>query len=443
MRKTFYTLLMTMLLIPAVASAKWERCFELTAPYTVFKTSQGRLLASDIDPDGRGDIFYSDDNGDTWTPCETMDYGWTQFIEADGHIFGIAMRKPRVCRSDDGGLTWMILSYENTVKDFLPIDPKSDFGAYAGTWDDATGRLYIPVFGQNVGVIYTPDLGQTWKLTNRQSLLFAPDAFSEEPYTDSYYTANTIGGKVTVGGLYCWYEYDSQTDRWSQVRDDKGNIFNSNCLAGFSQYGGYLYCARAMEAQADPSQNYYPPFILRTKDTRTWEELARPDGEVFNYIRSLWRDNDGLYCTVRELNCWYSPNDGEDWINIAAGYPLCYCPGMTADDKYVYIAAYDPKDSALNDGIYRLPKTQLLTSDRGKQDSIEETAVPALDVTVTDTEISVAYPGPAAITVTATDGRRLLRRNALRADISHLPAGVYIYNVKTPGNSLSAKFVKQ
>lgn len=443
MKRLYYTLLIALFLLPSAAWAKWERCFNLNCSYSVFMTSGGRLLAGGVDPAGQGDIYYSDDNGDTWTACETMDYGWCHFVEADGHIFAIASRKPRVARSDDGGENWMILNYEKSVEQFLPIDNTSDFGAYAATWDPATQRLYIPIFAQNAGVIYTADLGKTWVHTNRQSLLFAPDEFASEPYTDSFYTANTIGGKVTVGGLYYWYEYDAKADRWTICKDDKGNWFNSNCLGACSQYNGTLYAARAMESQADPSQNYYPPFILRTKDACKWEELPRPDGEMFNYIRSLHRDANGLYATVRELNCWYSPNDGEDWFNIAAGYPSAYCPTMTADDKYVYIAAYDPNTSGANDGIYRLAKADLLNSDRNAQGAVQEIDRPDIEVTVNDNEINVQWNGPAAIAVYHCDGRKAMQRNGSRAEISSLPAGAYIYTVTTPEQTVSAKFIKK
>ncbi|MBD5356383.1 MAG: exo-alpha-sialidase [Bacteroides sp.] len=182
--------------------ADWEQVHSLPNTYAHFITSEGVNLMSDYRDNRDGGIYYSEDGGATWTKSEVRDYWFSNFYEADGYIFAIGSGC-RIGRSEDGGRTWDLLNYSKAIEDWVPNKVLDATVCYAITVLD--GVLYAGDFSGG-GVICSNDYGETWEMTDRDSLYIYFTGESE-PQMDSFYHLEAFKGMVYAFGLYSVHAY--------------------------------------------------------------------------------------------------------------------------------------------------------------------------------------------------------------------------------------------
>ncbi len=155
-----FSILASVVLAPSEMKADWEIVHPLPSTYAHFITSEGLHLMSNYLNTRNGGIYYSEDNGLSWTKSDVRDYWYSNFYEVDGYIFALGAGC-RIGRSEDGGRTWDLLNYSTAVKDYVPEKALDGTVCYAITSLD--GVLYIGDFSGG-GVLRSEDFGETWEM---------------------------------------------------------------------------------------------------------------------------------------------------------------------------------------------------------------------------------------------------------------------------------------
>lgn len=400
--------------------ANWEQVRSLPNTYAHFITSEGVQLMSDYRRDRDGGIYYSEDNGINWTKSEVRDYCYSNFYEADGYVFALGSGC-RIGRSEDGGRTWDLLNYSKAVEDWLPKAALDETVCYGLTVLD--GVLYAGDFSGG-GVICSNDYGETWEMTDRESLYIHFSGDSED-YMDNFYHLEAYKGKVYAFGLYSVHAYVPEEKKWLTLP------INSNCLASVTVMGETMICGRAM-TNFDMEADY-----LLACDGEHWTALPRPDTDD-NNVRALGNDGKYIYSIHNGGPMYYTDNMGETW-NVTDPFPEFLFPLTFAHDAdYVYTAVYSPIDTEEKSGLWRFPKSELKTS------GVKTIEVDAPYVPRYVGSRIICGSDAKKISVMLPDGKVVMEvANVSEADLSPLPAGIYLYSVDFGNRSHSGKIIKQ
>ncbi len=425
----------------ASAASPWELSLSLKAVDAVYVTSKGTVLAADNDfmyPETSG-IYYSDDEGETWTQASVGQWLYNYFFEAGDYVFALG-ESGRLARSEDDGHTWTVLNYTRYVEDYIDAKEEDELVAYSASYDPEKQRIYLPVWSSTVGVIYSDDFGVTWSFTDRESLLLR----FEDGTTvfDNFYSSTFFNGQLQVYGIYRIFIYDAENDTWDCMRNKDGYEVNTNFLAVTKVHDGILYASRGME---DDDEDM--PFIMYTPDMVNWGAVAsRPATIVTNYVRAINHDGEYLYAATINRGIFRTKDLGQTWESVGEGLPIHkQYPEILADrtvqlafsENYLFAAQHDYFNST--SGVYRVRRGD----DMGEEvNSIAEIFGEPVSVTVSDSEISA--PGAAAISVCAVTGVEVLGTSGSTLSTASLPTGVYVYVVTTSnGSQTTGKFIKR
>ncbi len=408
------------LLSTQTAQADWEQVYSLPTTYAHFITSEGLHLMSDYRDNRDGGIYYSDDSGATWTKTAVRDYWFSNFYEADGYLFAIGAGC-RIARSEDGGRTWDLLNYSKTVEEWIPKGATEESVCYGITVLD--GVLYAADFSGG-GIISSPDYGETWEMTDRESLYIYLQG-DTQPYMDNFYHLEAYKGKVYAFGMYSIHSYSPDEKIWKVIP------INSNFMGSVTIFNDKLICARAV-ANDDINADY-----MFCCDGETWSVLDRPDTKD-NNVRFLWSDDRYIYSMHHEGPMYYTDDMGATW-NVSSNFPGGLYPlTIATDNDYVYAGVYSPIPSETQSGLWRMSKSELKSS--------------GIDLTVAEghttpaiTDDRLICGGQAlSVNVFSTDGQLIVSaNNVAEIDLSELHKGIYIYNVNYSSHSISGKFVRQ
>ncbi|MDE7388161.1 MAG: hypothetical protein K2M97_02780 [Muribaculaceae bacterium] len=425
--------------IQAVAD-EWEPTLLNTGALKVFTTKAGLVLCSDYNYiQKEGGIYYSEDQGKTWEKSDAKEYYYWDFAEHDEYIWACGFNC-RMARSEDGGYTWMTLSFQTLAEEYM--DPRelaelSSVQSYAVTYDENHSRLFVGVFSQALGVIYSDDNGETWERTNPAGMLLSYDANKDEAVYDNIYNVVLFKDKIYAMGMIYHYVYDYETNGWTRMRDDNGDLVHSNFLAAATVMNGVLYAARGMDDN-DPAK----PYMCLTENMSLWFPLPRPEDSMSNYINGLTNDGYNVYALNFYDGVYYTSDEGQTWGWLGKdGYPEWdpmkfeiepHPTGITITEDYVIICLY-----ALNtptSGVYRIarPKEGAALGSIVTDSFRAEVGAGAITVSGTDS---------ALITVTAASGVTVASVTGTSLGIGSLPAGVYIYTVTADGHTATGKFI--
>lgn len=445
MRKTFTSALLKAAVAACAiaawqpAHAGWEQVSSHSCTYAHFITSQGTFLLSDLDYERNGGIYYSEDQGKTWVKTEVRDYNYNRFYEADGYIWAVGA-SARIARSSDDGRTWEVLNYSNALKGVVDDKALSSLEAYAIVKYD--GRLYIGDFAGG-GVLYSEDNGESWNLTDRESMTINVGDVGE--IVDAYYNLMAYKGYIYAFGAYSVHRYDPSADLWTPV-DVK-----SNFMAVATIFNDRLVCGRSL-ASFDPAEDY----LVWTEDGDTWKGIMAPEprteyGISLN-IRAMYSDDkciytvgpDGLeknpeqpgpeYVNAPEFH--YTSDFGLSWTFVPGlplrGFPLT----LTGDDDYIYTAVYYPQPNVEESGLWRISRKEL-----------EGTGVASVE----GTGFSAAV-GNGVLRASAVADRMVVRNLAgvvvaeaqgvASMDVRGIEKGVYLYEVSLGSEKVAGKFVR-
>ncbi len=413
------------------ANAKWEMLRSQRAPYCMHITPEGNILVADYLFDETGGIYLSEDQGATWVKTDAPDYTYGKFIDAGEYVIATGA-KCRVARSKDGGKSWEVTNYASAIVDIVGERITDNTICYTATMHG--NRLYIGDFGGG-GVLYTEDFGETWVLTDLESLQYeAPGKDGTlTKMTETIYNVVSYKDNLYAFGVYYIYRYDEVNDKWIVLRDD------SNFMAQSTIFNGMLLCGRSVMDQTPEN-----PFIV-TFDGSTWGDIKRPTNMamVDNNIRSLESDDTHIYVAFQQSGIFTTCDNGENWYNISEGLPsdktyeefYQHTIDLEEDKDYLYVVVYDiPTASREIDGIYRFPKSKI------KELSSK------LDITNSEEAVycdgEYLYVGECNSVVISDLFGRTFEVAVVDGKVSlqGLANGVYVYNVD---NAVAGKFIKK
>lgn len=423
------------------ASAQWEQSLPQAFAQSVFVTSKGVVLAGDQNDSQEGGIFYSTDEGDTWNKSDIADKWWCRFFEGGDYIFAIAEYEPRIARSEDGGKSWTVMSYERVLADIVSAKELPYLHSYTASYDSERNRIYMPIYSETAGVIYSDDFGETWKLTDRESLLID---WGDQKAMDNFYGSTMFNGNFYALGLYGLWKYDADADKWDAVRDSDGNIFNSNALVSSIVRNGRFIAGHAAE-----STDASPEYLYSSTDMVNFTPMPKPHYEVEGipegtdplswYVRAITQDDERIYTGLLYSHIFYSEDEGETWTFFSEGlpkWPYGYnifqtnTISLAASENYLFSAQFSV--SSNNGGIWRVKKPELGAAPSVITDDSE--------VKYANGVLSVTS-GNAMIEVFALDGSRMLAAETDALSTASLPRGIYTYRVALPGRVITGKIV--
>ena len=208
---------------------KWEKIHDFPGTNDFFITKSGNMLMADLLFDWNtyatiGGIYISKDKGETWTKTGAKDYCYNYFIENDEYIFAAA-GACRVARSNDGGETWEMLSYQNQVVDVLGEENLEYALAYSmAIYED---KLFVGDFTGG-GIVYSADNGETWVATDVETLKFDPEEEGgktkelqadkkDTRVVENIYNMMVYNGDLYAFGTYCVFKYLPETNSWETL----------------------------------------------------------------------------------------------------------------------------------------------------------------------------------------------------------------------------------
>lgn len=421
------------------AYADWEQVSSHPSTYAHFVSANGTFLLSDLDYSRKGGIYYSEDRGKSWIKADVKDYNYNRFYEADGYIWAVGA-SARIARSADNGHSWEVLNYTKALEGIVDDKALGSLEAYAIVKYD--GRLYVGDFAGG-GVLYSEDNGESWKLTDRASMMINMEGIGEA--MDSYYNLIAFKGYIYAFGAYCVHRYDPSADVWSPV-DVK-----SNFMSVATVFNDRLVCGRSAP-NYDPAEDY----LVWTEDGDRWRGIMAPEptseyGSSLN-VRALYSDEKCIYTAgpdgiveetvngqlmpVRTPEFHYTTDFGASWKSVGGlprnGYPLT----LASDDDYLYCAVYCVKPEETESGLWRLDKKEL-----------EQTGVATVDADVPDAvyadgRLTVARMAD-RMTVYDLSGREVASACGVKSlDVRGISKGVYVYEVSLGGERVTGKFVR-
>lgn len=435
--KTF-CLLVALCTFTVSNAQSWVKKFDLTGANAVFVGAGGNIIASNYyyDYEGNdivylGGIYYSQDQGETWTKCDVRDFNYSRFFQVDDYIFALG-EGCNIARSKDDGITWEILNYAYALKGIVD-DKALEYGiAYASVYHNK--RLYIGD-GNGGGVLYSEDYGETWQLTDRESLKF--NLYGDE-VLDTYYDMAVNNDEILLFGVYMIYRYDIENDKWILLRND------SNFMGVPVTYGNKLICGRGII-----NYDMNASFLEYTEDGgRTWGTLPRPEGEANNAIRTTATDQVNLYVGIQMGEMYYTKDLGENWTIISDGLPYTVNPehgtkvyehvvSLDLDSDYLYVAVYDePWSGSTLSGVYRYKISEL------PQASVGTITNDAHKVFFNDNNLCLARPANIAI-YNITGALVSASNNCNCLNLDNLANGVYIYEICDANTRTTGKFIKK
>lgn len=404
--------------------AVWERVLNHPATLKVFKTSDGTLLMSDFpdDPDvpNNGGIYYSTDKGVTWTKTKVRGYNFDTFVEGGGYVFATATGC-RIGRSADNGKTWEILSYRSVIE---PIsDPKGiDYDVSYGM-NYIGNRLYVSSFNTGA-VLYSEDFGDTWNLTDYESLMINVGG---QLTSDYCYNIVDFNGTPIFCGMYALHYYDADNDKWTSFR-------SSNFLGVIAKKDSVYYCARAMD-----HQNL--PFIETTTDFSTWDSIPPTPFTYNRNIRCMNVDSlGGIFVGMPLTGVAFTPDKGESWYmfdNDPGKYPCA----ITFDNEYVYVAVYDFVGGSKSTGIWRMKLDSLKNMYESGINAIINDGISGY--TFDGNTLRVDNGGDASLTISDMAGRsQKLTLSEGAVSLDGLAPGVYVFVARTASGVVTGKITK-
>ena len=238
-----------------------------------------------------------------------------------------------VCRSDDGGRTWVKSNtgMEPTAATHILLDPTSPPDARI---------LYVAAFGR--GVYKSTDGGKSWALKNNgitQTEPFAWRLARDEKGTLYVVLARrSEDGSIGGPGDGAIYKSTDGAETWTPMQLPSG-VNGPNGLAIDPKNPERLYLAAW--ARASGMHGEGGGIYLSEDGGKTWKHVLDRDQHVYD-VTVDDRDPKVLYATGFQSSAWRSADRGEHWnripgFNFKWGHRVIPDP---ADPEKVYITTF-------------------------------------------------------------------------------------------------------
>ena len=304
-------------------------------------------------------LFRSEDGGRSWKgSTEGVPRQWvntTYWVEFDPQVRGrmwsvnsythdlprpkmwrhnsVANYKGGVCRSDDGGRTWVKSNngMEPTAPTHILLDATSPPG---------NRTLYVAAFGK--GVYKSTDGGKSWMLKNNGIQQKEPFAWrlarDGEGAIYVLIARRSENGSIGVAGDGALYKSTDGAETWNSIQLPAG-VNGPNGLAVDPKNPRRLYLAawaRAVGMHGEGGGIY-----LSEDGGKSWRRVLNRDQHVYD-ITVDPRDSKVLYAAGFESSVWRSADRGEHWTRIPGfnfkwGHRVIPDP---ADPTKIYVATF-------------------------------------------------------------------------------------------------------
>lgn len=212
-----------------------------------------------------------------------------------------------VCRSEDGGKTWMKSNsgMEETAATHILLDPRSS---------SQSRTLYVAGFGR--GVYKSTDGGKTWGLKNNGIKGGEPFAWRLAQASDGtlylLVARRSENGGIGNDGDGAIYRSTDGAEHWSAVAMPEG-VNAPNGLAIDPKSPGRLYLAAWARAVGMHGEG--GGIHLSDDSGRTWRKVFDRDEHVYDVTIDA-HDSSLLYASGFESSVWRSSDRGEHWTRI-------------------------------------------------------------------------------------------------------------------------------
>ncbi len=341
--RMFFLAALFSFVMSANAQKGWEMIKELPTANAFHIAKNGNFILADFQFDFSGGLYVSNDQGASWFKTAATDYNYNAFCETDEYIFATACCG-RVARSNDGGLTWEILSYGRAVADLLGEEEVEYTVSYAIT--EHQGKLFVADFNGG-GVVYSEDNGETWKQTDYKTLSYG-DSKGGKAVVENIYNLVSYEGNLYAFGVYYVFRYIPETNSWEIIRND------SNFMAISAFYKGKLCLGRSVTNFSVNSD-----YVVTLDAEGNWGAIPRPDTDD-NNVRAMHAEGNDLFVAMAETGMYHTCDEGATWTKLEKGYPAGTPMQIRSDKDYVYLAVYDTPWAMRSDsGLWRMAKSEL------------------------------------------------------------------------------------
>ncbi len=304
-------------------------------------------------------LFRSEDGGRSWTgSTQGVPRQWvntTYWVEFDPQVRGrmwsvnsathdlprpkmfrrnsVLSYKGGVCRSEDGGRTWVKSNtgMDETAPTHILLDPASPRDARV---------LYVAAFGR--GVYKSSDGGKSWTLKNNGLPRKEPFAWrlarDSEGILYVILARRSEDGSIGAPGDGGLYKSIDGAETWNPVQLPAG-VNGPNGLAIDPKNPQRLYLAAW--ARAEGMHGEGGGIYLSEDGGKNWRQVLDRDRHVYDVTVDP-RDPQVLYAAGFESSAWRSADRGEHWTRIPGfnfkwGHRVIPDP---ADPKKVYVTTF-------------------------------------------------------------------------------------------------------
>jgi len=236
----------------------------------------------------------------------------------------VSTYKGGVCRSDDGGKTWVKSNtgMDETAATHILLDLESPVDARV---------LYVSGFGR--GVYKSVDGGRTWKLKNQGITQSEPFAWrlsrSSKGTLYVLLARRSEDGSIGNAGDGALYRSTDGAEHWERVALPTG-VNAPNGLAVDSQYPDRLYLAAWARAVGQHGEG--GGIYLSENGGKDWQPVLDQDQHVYDVTIDP-ADPKVLYAAGFESSVWRSTDRGLHWARV---------PGFNF--KWAHRVIPDPQD---------------------------------------------------------------------------------------------------
>ena len=220
----------------------------------------------------------------------------------------VATYRGGVCRSEDGGKTWIPSNsgMDETAPTHILLDANSSANART---------LYVAAFGR--GVYKSTDGGKTWRLKNTGISQDQPFAWRLAQSSDGtlyvVIARRSEHGEIGDAGDGAIYRSEDGAEHWTRMTLPTG-VNGPNGVAIDPANPKRIYLAAWARAVGTHGEG--GGIFLSTDGGKTWSCVLERDQHVYDVSIDA-RDPNVLYAAGFESSAWRSTDRGEHWMRLA------------------------------------------------------------------------------------------------------------------------------